>query len=247
VSIESPRDLAGLRAAGAVVAETLEAARRCVASGVTTAEIDAVAAEVFARPGARSAPNATYGFPGTICISLDDEAVHGVPGPRRLAPGDLVKLDVTAEVDGYVADAAISVSVPPARPQAERLAACARAALALGIRRARAGRPLNAIGAAVEPEVERWGYSVLRNLSGHGVGRRIHEEPTVPNYPAPGLRQPLTDGLVITVEPIIAASGRRVTPSSDGWTIRSADGSLSAHAEHTIVVTRGEPIVLTGV
>jgi methionyl aminopeptidase len=245
MSIESEQDLEGLRRVGRVVALTLEATRAAVELGVTTADLDAVAAEVFARHGAHSAPADTYDFPGTICISVNDEAVHGIPRRRPLLPGDLVKLDVTAELDGYLADAAISVPVPPAAPQTIRVAAAARAALRAGLGVARAGRPVSAIGRAVEREVRERRLTVLRPLAGHGIGRRIHEEPSVPNYYDPWSRARLTEGLVITIEPIISAGRDALVEADDGWTIRTADGAVSAHAEHTIVITRDRPIVLT--
>jgi methionyl aminopeptidase len=246
VSIESHADLEGLRRVGRVVALTLEETQRCVEPGVTTAELDAVAAGVLARHGARSAPHLVYGFPGAICISVGDEVVHGIPGERRLARGDVVKLDVTAELGGYMADAAITVLVPPYEALAGRLARTAEVALARGIAAARAGRPVNAIGRAVGRAVERDGFTVLRALSGHGIGRTIHEPPTVLNYDEPRLRGRLTPGLVITVEPTISAAGEALRQERDGWTMRTRDGSLTAHAEHTIVVARsGSPLVLT--
>jgi methionyl aminopeptidase len=245
MSVETEEELAALRAAGRVVAEAIRAMRRRVRPGVTTAELDAVAARVFRRAGARSGPQLDYGFPGVTCISVDDEAVHGIPGSRRLREGDLVKLDVTAELDGFYADACVSVPVGRARPRTGALAATARRALAEGLRAARAGAPLNGIGAAVEREVVARGHAVCWELNGHGIGRRIHEPPQVPNRYVPQLSHPLTEGLVITVEPIVSAGSGEVLEAADGWTVRTADGALSAHAEHTIVVRRGEPLVLT--
>ena len=213
-----------MRKAGRVVADALRAMRRAVRPGVTTAELDAVAANVFSRAGARSGPQLDYDFPGVTCISVNDEAVHGIPGARRLREGDLVKLDVTAELDGYYADACRTVAVGRPRPEAARLVGTAERALRRGLAVARAGAP----------------------LTGHGIGRRIHEPPDVPNLFVPSLDQPLTEGLVITVEPIIAAGTGEIVEADDGWTVRTADGSLSAHAEHTVVITAGEPLVLTG-
>jgi len=187
-----------------------------------------------------------YGFPGAIFISVNDEAVHGVPGPRRLAAGDAVTLDVTAELGGYMADAAITVLVPPSTPLAERLVKTAETALAAGMAAARAGRPLRAIGRAVGRAVDDAGFTVLRPLSGHGIGRTIHEPPDVLNYDEPRSRDRLTAGLVITIEPIISARGQALRQDADGWTVRTHDGSLTAHAEHTVVVARrGSPLVLT--
>jgi methionyl aminopeptidase len=245
VSIETPQDLAGVQAAGRVVAATLRELRRLVRPGVTTAELDRAAARIFARYGARSAPILAYGFPGTICISVDDEAVHGIPSARRLRAGQLVKLDVTAELNGYYADAAISVPVGPTKPAIGRLVATASAALREGLEAARPGQPISAIGGAIEQEVERRGFHVLRALTGHGIGRTIHEPPTVPNHADPKASEPLTEGLVIAVEPMISLGTSEVHLLDDGWTIATDDGSTAAHVEHTIVITADKPLVLT--
>ena len=238
-------ELKALQAVGRVVADALRAMRRAVRPGVTTAELDAVAAGVFARAGARSGPQLDYSFPGVTCISVNDEAVHGIPGPRPLREGDLVKLDVTAELDGYYADACRTVAVGRPRPEAARLVGTAEQALRRGLAVARAGAPLNAIGGAVEETVVARGAAVCAPLTGHGIGRRIHEPPDVPNLYVPSLDEPLTEGLVITIEPIIAAGSGDVHAADDGWTVKTDDGSPSAHFEHTIVVTRGAPVLVT--
>jgi methionyl aminopeptidase len=238
-------ELAGLRAAGAVVAETIVNMRNAAVPGVTTADLDAVAARTFVRHGARSAPQVDYDFPGFTCISVNDEAVHGIPGARRLDPGDLVKLDVTVEKDGFYADACRSVVVGGGNPQAQRLIDVADEALDRAIAATAAGAPLNAIGAAVEELVTGRGYAVCEELSGHGIGRRIHEEPDVPNYYVEELDEPLHEGLVMTIEPIIAAGRGGVEETGDGWTVTTEDGSWVAHAEHTLIVQRGRPIILT--
>jgi methionyl aminopeptidase len=195
--------------------------------------------------GARSGPHLLYGFPAWTCISVNDEAVHGIPGSRVVAAGDLVKLDVTAELDGFLADAAVTVPVPPVSAEAQRVMQSARAAFGRALEVARAGRRVNEIGGRVEGEVRRRGFAVMRELAGHGIGRSIHEEPTVFNYPEPRARQPLTEGLVLTIEPIVAQRSGRCVEDPDGWTIRTADGGLSAHHEHTLVITRGRPLLLT--
>jgi len=244
VSIDSPDELAGMRAAGEVVAEAIREMAARVRPGVTTAELDQAAADVFARHGARSGPQLDYDFPGVTCISLDDEAVHGIPSARRrLKAGQLVKLDVTAELNGFYADACRTVAVGQPRNRDQRLMDAAESALKLGLEQAKAGNNVGAIGAAVQNEVERHGFSVCTELSGHGIGRRIHEEPDVPNIAWDGPE--LTDGLVITIEPIIAAGRGDVYVDDDGWTVRTDDGSRSAHFEHTIVITKDEPILLT--
>jgi methionyl aminopeptidase len=245
MSIQSERDWEGLRRVGRIVAETLAEMEQHVAAGVTTGELDRVAARILARAGARHAPRYALGFPGDSCISINDEAVHGIPGVREIQPGDLVKLDVVAEKDGYLADAAITVPVPPVSEARRRLAECARQAFERALHCVRSGRRVNAIGGAVEREVRRAGFAVMRDLAGHGTGRRIHEPPSVLNYREPLDRQRLHEGLVIAVEPIIAMGSGRAVTDADGWTIRTADGCLSAHYEHTIVVTKGYPVVLT--
>jgi methionyl aminopeptidase len=243
VSIDHPDELAALRAVGRVVAETIRELSRRVRPGVTTRDLDEVAARVFASHGARSGPQLDYDFPGTVCLSVDDEAVHGIPGSRRLREGQLIKIDVTAELDGFYADACRTVGVGRVRPREQRLAAAAQSALRRGLDAATAGANVGAIGAAVETEVAKRGFSVCAELTGHGIGRRIHEPPDVPNVAWDG--PPLTPGLVITVEPIIAAGAGDVYVDDDGWTVRTEDGSPSAHAEHTIVVTEGAPILVT--
>jgi methionyl aminopeptidase len=245
MSITSQTDWAGLRDVGRVVRLTLDELERHTRPGVTTAELDRVAAAVFAEHGAHSAPAAVYKFPGTVLISINDEIVHGIPGPRRLRDGDVVKLDVTAEKNGYVADAARTVVLDGAPEVARHLAACARAAFGAALQVARAGNLVNTIGRAVEREVTRSGFSVVRGLDGHGIGRTIHEAPSVPNYFNPRQTDVLTEGLVITIEPIIASGRGLAYEDGDGWTIRTKDGSLAAHHEHTMVITRGRPVLLT--
>lgn len=245
MSIQTNEELEKLRAAGAIVSLTLRTLSAAVRPGITTGELDEIAVGVLARHGARSSPALVYGFPRSVLISVNDEVVHGVPGSRVIQPGDLVKLDVTAEKDGYHADAAVCVAVPPAPKVARRLADCARTAFQRALEVARAGHRLYEIGRAVEREVRRSRFSVVRELCGHGIGRTIHEEPQVANYFDPSATQRLHEGLVITIEPLIAAGKGDVVVRADGWTVCTADGSLAAHHEHTLVITRGAPILLT--
>jgi len=245
MSINGPEELQGLRAAGAVVRRMLDEMQRHVRPGVTTGELDQVGAKVMEQQGARSAPALVYQFPGANCISVNEEAVHGIPGQRELQSGDLVKLDVTIEKDGFMADAAITVPVGEVSEERRRLAECAQRAFQKAMLVARAGYRVSEIGRVVEREVRRSGFSVIRDLAGHGIGRTIHEEPRVPNFPDPSANQILTEGLVITVEPIIAAGSGKSVVARDGWTIRTADGKPSAHYEHTLVITKGQPILLT--
>jgi methionyl aminopeptidase len=245
MSIESSHDWEGLREAGRITRLTLDALQAEVRVGVSTGELDDIAAAVFRASGARSAPALVYGFPGSVLISVNDEVVHGLPGRRRLKHGDLVKLDVTVEKDGYVADAARSVVVGAGTAVATRLAKCAESAFEAGRRVARPGVRVSEIGRAVDREVRRQGFAVCRGLAGHGVGRTIHEEPTVPNHYDPLQQDVLTEGLVLTIEPMISAGSSQWFQDSDGWTIRTADGSLAAHHEHTLVITSSGPVVLT--
>ena len=245
MSITTPEELAALHAAGAVVRQMLDAMKAAVRPGVTTAELDEVGARVMRENGARSAPQLVYKFPGVNCISVNDEAVHGIPGQRVLQKGDVVKLDVTIEKGGFMADAAESVAVGEVTESAKRLIACAQRAFDKAMLVARAGFRVTDIGRAVEREVRHSGFSVIRELGGHGIGRTIHESPRVPNFPDPDANEILTENLVITVEPIIAEGSGRSVDARDGWTVRTADGKRSAHYEHTIVITRGKPILLT--
>ena len=245
MSIESTADWEGLCAVSAVTRQTLDLLVRHLEPGITTGELDDLAARFLESRGARSAPALVYAFPGTVLISVNDEVVHGVPGGRAIAHGDLVSLDVTIELDGYVADAARSVVVAPGDRIAHDLVACARAAFDAALDVASAGTRVSEIGRAVETEVRRRGFAVMKGLTGHGVGRTIHEPPSVPNEWNPRQQDLLTEGLVITIEPMIAAGSGRPLEDPDGWTIRTRDGALAAHYEDTLVITRGRPIVLT--
>jgi methionyl aminopeptidase len=245
MSITSAEQLEKLRACGRIVAEALRAMASAVCPGITTAELAEIGSRVLAENGARSSPPLVYGFPGDVCISVNDEVVHGIPGGRVLRPGDLVKLDLTAEKDGYHTDSAITVQVAPVTATASQLSHCAERAFRQSLVAARAGNTVREIGRAVEREVRRRGFQVIRELGGHGIGRTIHEEPSVPNFADPLSRGRLNEGLVLTIEPIIAETTNRVRLDADKWTLRTSDGSLAAHYEHTLVITRGEPIVLT--
>jgi methionyl aminopeptidase len=246
VSVDSPEQLEGLKRVGRVVAETLRILRSAVAPGVATGELDDRASAVFAAHGARSGPVITYSYPGSVCISVDEEVVHGVPGQRRLEAGELVSLDVAAELDGYHADAAVTVAVGRVDDRRRRLMIATRSALTAGINAARPGRRLRDVGAAIEREVRRHGFEVFRELTGHGIGRSMHEEPTVYNWAAPDATGRLAPGLVMTIEPMVGVRAPRLRVTRDGWTVVTSDGSPAAHAEHTIMVTSGRPRVLTG-
>ena len=251
MSIKTPEELAGMKVAGRIVRRMLEAMKAGVRAGVTTLELDKIGARVMREHGARSAPSLVYGFPGVSCISVNEEVVHGIPGPRKLKEGDLLKLDVTIEKDGFIADAAETVIVakdPAAvalHGTGSEMITCVQRAFDRAMSAARAGSRVSDIGAAVEAEVRRSGFFVIRELCGHGIGRTIHERPSVPNYADPQARTVLTEGLVITVEPIIASRSGNAYLAEDGWTMRTADRGLAAHHEHTLMITSGEPLLLT--
>ena len=245
MTISSEPDLAGMRRVGNLVARTIAHMRSEVRPGMTTAELDGVG-ERFARAeGARSAPQLAYDFPGFNCLSVNDEIVHGVPGARVLRDGDVVKLDVTLELDGYMADSAVTVIIPPVSLEARQLQRAARIAFNKGLAVARAGTTLREVGRAVESAARREGVAVIRELTGHGIGRRIHEPPSVPNWADPDSRTVLTEGLVIALEPMLTTAPTRVVEENDGWTLRTHNRALAVHHEHTIVIRRGAPLVLT--
>lgn len=247
MTISTKEDIAGMCQVGQLVGLTILTMKAAARPGMTTAELDRIGADFLRRHGARSAPRETYRFPGFTCLSLNEEVVHGVPGPRRLMPGDVLKIDVTAELGGYVADAAVTVVLPPVAPQARKLRKCAEAAFEKALGAARVGNRVSEIGRAVETEVRRHGFSVLRDLAGHGVGRKIHEPPTVHNYFDGKDRAELHDGMVLAIEPMLAAEPSRIVTEADGWTVRTDNRCLTAHYEHTVVITRGKPKILTAV
>jgi methionyl aminopeptidase len=245
MSIETAADLDGVTLAGRVVAEALAAMVRDICPGMTTRDLDEIGSAVLEEHGARSAPQLVYGCPTVNLISVNDEIMHGLPGGRVLHAGDVVKIDVTAETGGYIADAATTVALPGADMNALRLRDTAISAFQAGYDAARAGRRVSEIGRAVEREVSACGFHVLRELSGHGVGRTIHEPPTVSNYFDPFQQDVLTEGLVLTIEPLISERRTRVVECGDGWTLRTRNGCLAAHHEHTMIITKGEPIIVT--
>lgn len=243
MSIESITDLQGMRQAGRVTRAVLNGMKRAVRPGVTTLALDQVARDVLARNRARSAPMLVYGFPGYTCISVNDEVVHGVPSERQLLPGDLVKLDVTVECGGYMADACETVAVGTSADQP--LINCTVRAFERGLAQVRVGARAYDIGAAVQREVRRSGYSVVHDLTGHGIGRTIHEAPTIPNHRDLRCDATLTEGLIFTIEPLVSAGTARTRTKADGWTVRTRDRSMAAHYEHTVMVTKAGPVLLT--
>ena len=245
MTIQSASDLASMRAVGRLVGEAIREMRATIRPGMTTEQLDAVGERYLRRHGARSAPQLTYDFPGFNCISVNDEIVHGVPGPRVLNPGDVVKIDVTAELDGYIADSAVTVIIPPVTTAAHNLTQSAKAAFKRAAKVAAANVRVAELGREVEAEVERWGHAVVHEMCGHGVGRALHEPPSVPNFFSPFTPGRLGEGMVIALEPIISESRTAVVEGEDGWTLRTANGCLAAHHEHTVVVRRSGVEILT--
>jgi methionyl aminopeptidase len=245
MTVDNDDDIVGLRRAGRAVAEARDAMLAAIEPGMTTADLDAIARDVFRAHGARSAPQLAYGFPGTTCISINEQAAHGIPSQRRLRAGDLVNIDVSAELDGYWADTGASASVGSPTPEVRRLLDATRGARRDAISAARAGRPLRHIGRAIQRRARRQGFSIVANLCGHGVGRHIHEKPSVPGFDDPRDRTVLWEGLVLAIEPFLSPSATHAVEEDDGWTLSTNDGSLVAQFEHTVVVTRGEPLVMT--
>ena len=241
----SPQELAKMRRAGKVVAEMLEATRAAAKPGVTTKELDAVAREVIERRGATSNFLGYHGFPAVICTSPNDMIVHGIPGDYRLKEGDILSIDCGAIVEGYHGDAACTMAIGEASPLARRLIEVTERSLWAGIAELRKGNRLHEVGRAVQQVVEHAGFSVVREYVGHAIGTAMHEQPQVPNY-WPGTPGPtLKAGMVFAVEPMVNARGPETRLLDDGWSVVTADGSLSAHFEHTIAVTDDGPEVLT--
>ena len=236
-----------MRLSGKIVAETLESVRSVIRPGATTLELDLIAEEVIrSHRGARPAFKGYRGFPATLCVSVNDEVVHGIPsGKRRLRDGDIVSLDVGVCLDGYYADAAITAPVGSVPEDVARFLGVTHQALMEGLERARAGNRLGDISAKIQEIAERNGYSVVRSLVGHGIGTHLHEEPQVPNFGFAGTGMELREGLALAIEPMFNMGGWEVKTLHDGWTVVTLDGSASAHFEHTVVVTSGEPVIIT--
>lgn len=245
IVIKTPEDLARMRVSGRVAAEVLGELARRVAPGVTTRELDDLARELMAQRGGRSAFFGYRGYPGQTCISINDEVVHGIPGPRRIQVGDIVSLDVGVVVEGYVGDNATTVMVGVSDPELVRLVGTGRRALEAAIGKAVAGGRLSDISHAIETIAREAGYSVVRDFVGHGVGRSMHEDPQIPNFGPPGRGPRLKPGMTLALEPMINRGGYEVEVLADGWTVRTRDRSPSVHFEHTIAIGEGAAEVLT--
>lgn len=246
MTIETEDDVVALKRIGRIVSRVLHAMLDAAEPGMTTLELDALGGQLLERHGARSAPRLTYDFPGATCISINEEAAHGVPGSRVIRAGDVLNVDVSAELDGYFADTGGTRVVPPSNPQKTRLCHATRTALTEAMKQARAGQPINGIGAAIQRTAKTYGFRVIENLGSHGVGRALHEAPEhIPGYFDLTDGRLLEEGMVITIEPFLSTKSRVVTETSDGWTLVGARGNLSAQYEHTMIITRGQPIVVT--
>ncbi len=243
---KSPAEIEAMARAGRVVVETLERIGDAIAPGVTTAELDELAEEFIRGQDGVPTFKGYRGFPGSICASPNSMVVHGIPGSYRLEDGDVISIDVGVTLDGFVADSAFTFPVGDIDPEAQRLLDVGQAALAAGIAAALPGHHVGDISAAVQTTTESAGFSVVRSLVGHGVGRSMHEEPQVPNYGEPGHGPKLSPGTTIAIEPMITAGGEDVFVATDGWSISTRDGSLAAHFEHTVAITQDGPRILTG-
>jgi methionyl aminopeptidase len=246
ITLKSPRELKMMRESGRVVARTVREVIAAMRPGMTTRDLDLVAAKSFRSQGAKSTALGYFGFPGHICVSVNNQVVHGIPGPLRIREGDLVKLDVAALYNGYVGDTTLTAVVGgKPTPEQEKLMRVAREALMAGIAQARPGNRLSDIGHAIQQHVEANGLSVVKEFVGHGVGRSMHEAPQVSHWGPPGKGPTLRPGMVLAIEPQVNLGGPGVLMLEDGWTAITADDSLSAHYEHTVAVTENGPWILT--
>lgn len=245
IPIKTPEEIEHMRVSGRAVGETLHELGRMIEPGRTTGEIDARAAELIEAKGGKSAFLGYRGFPGNICISVNEEIVHGIGGPRRLQFGDLVKIDVGIMIDGWVGDSAMTFVAGTPDEEGRRLMETTRQAMWDGIREARAGRRLGNISNAIEKTITRAGMGVVREFVGHGVGRSLHEEPQIPNFGPRGSGPRLRPGMVLAIEPMVNLCKATIKMMPDGWTVVTADGKPSSHMEHTVLVTEDDPEILT--
>jgi methionyl aminopeptidase len=248
IVIKSPQEIAALREAGRINALALQAVRQLIHPGVTTAELDAAAEQVIRKHGAtptfKGYPG-PYPYPASICASVNEQLVHGIPGKRRLQEGDIISIDCGSTFEGFVGDSAFTMGVGEISPQAQRLIEVTEHALYVGINKMRANNRVGDVSAAIQQYVEQVGFNVTREYTGHGVGRQMHEGPQVPNYGIPGRGQILRQGMTIALEPMILVGTGQTRVLPDQWTVVSADGSLTAHWEHSVAITEGEALILT--
>ena len=245
IIIKTDEEIKAMRQAGRIVAEILEILKKQIKPGMETRELDAIAAKELEKRGAKSSFKGYKGFPANLCVAVNDEIVHGIPGKRVLRDGDIISLDFGAIAMGFHGDAAVTVGVGKINSKAKKLIKNTEGALEAGIKAAQAGARLGDISAATQNYAESRGYSVVREYTGHGIGREMHEEPQIPNFGLPGSGPVLKKGMTLALEPMLNTGDWRTRLADDYWTVLTADGNLSAHAEHTIAITDGEPEVLT--
>jgi len=245
ITLRSPREIDAMRRSGKITAAVLSELMATVKPGMTTADIDALAEEGIRRRGGTPTFKGYRGYPASVCTSVNDRVVHGIPGNDVLREGDLLSIDLGTTLDGYVSDSAVTVPVGEISPEAQRLLVVTQECLMLGIDAIRSGNRVGDIGYAVQQHAETKGYGVVRELVGHGVGTEMHEDPQVPNYGSRGTGVKLRPGMVLAVEPMITQGDRAVTILPDGWTVVTTDGKLAAHFEHTIALTQDGPKILT--
>ncbi|MBE3552711.1 MAG: type I methionyl aminopeptidase [Kyrpidia tusciae] len=242
---KSKAELEWMREAGRIVALALKETAQAVEPGITTRELDRIADHVIRKNGAIPSFKGYHGYPASICASVNEELVHGIPGDRKLVEGDIVSIDIGAQYHGYHGDAAITVPVGSISEEARRLLDVTEASLYKGIEKAVVGNRLSDISHAVQVYVEQHGFSVVRDYVGHGVGQEMHEDPQIPNFGPPGHGPRLKPGMVLAIEPMVNAGSYHVKTLPDNWTVVTVDGSLAAHFEHTVAITEGEPEILT--
>ncbi len=245
VIIKTKEEIAAMSKAGKIVAEILQILCEKLRPGMETGELDRIAERELEKRGARSSFKGYHGFPASLCVSVNDEIVHGIPGKRVLREGDLVSLDFGAICDGFQGDAAVTAGIGKLSPAAQALLETTSEALTAGINAARRGSRLGAISAAIQQHAETRGYSVVREYTGHGIGREMHEDPQIPNFGTPDSGPVLKTGMTLALEPMVNIGDWRTRVGEDRWTVYTADGSLSAHFEHTIAITDNEAEVLT--
>ena len=245
ITIKSPQELDSMRRAGAIVGAVINLLKAAVAPGITTLDLDKIAYKEITRQGAEPTFKGYQGFPASICTSINEEIVHGIPGKRVLLEGDIVKVDVGATIEGFIGDAAVSIPVGEVTPEATALMDATRISLELGIKAAQPGGRVGDIGAAVQAYGDEKKYGVVREFVGHGVGRFLHEDPQVPNYGQAGMGPLLRVGMCIAIEPMFNLGDWHTKILDDEWTVITADGKLSAHFEHSIAITEDGPEILT--
>ncbi|MBE0681929.1 MAG: type I methionyl aminopeptidase [Anaerolineales bacterium] len=246
MTADSEKDIKYLKAIGRVVAQALKKMMKEARPGITTAELDDIGKEFLEKEGATSAPRAMYKFPGATCISISPVIAHGIPNDHVLREGELINIDVSAEMDGYFADTGASMVVSKHIPEIEKILAATKSALHKAVHAAKAGQPINVIGKAIQQEAKKNGFDVIYDLTGHGIGHKLHEEPaSIFNFYKPDDRRILNEGLVLAIEPFLTTGKGRVVEKKDGWSLQTVDKTIAAQFEHTIIVTKNEPIILT--